>query len=325
MKNLNLMMFMPLYTLSILFPLSSSSWLTLWMSLEMNMFIFILTMTYAPSMFTNETKIKYFLIQSFGSLLFLLSLTMNFSFFEEWSLNMMLAPTLALMLKMGSAPLHIWVPDIASKLPKFSLIMFLTTQKLPVLFLLFSSTFTMIPWIAIFNISLGALSGLSESSLIKLLVYSSVNNIGWMMMSMLDSYSMFLLFFLIYALINLITVNLLSKMKTIWVYQLKSYQFMTKMLFYINMLSLSGLPPLLGFPPKWLILTKMTNYYPTLTMISIIFAIPTMYFYLKMTINMIMNFSSTKKWMNNSSSNNFHFSHLFFINILGLPALFILT
>lgn len=54
-----------------LITISSSSWLGIWIGLEINLLSFIPLIIDKKNLFTNESTIKYFLVQVFGSLIFL--------------------------------------------------------------------------------------------------------------------------------------------------------------------------------------------------------------------------------------------------------------
>nr|QWV61766.1 NADH dehydrogenase subunit 2 [Agonoscena pistaciae] len=325
MKSFNFILLPPVYLLSIILPMSFSSWLTMWAGLEINMFLFILTMTHSPSVFANEMKMKYFLVQSFSSLIFLLTMNINFHSFEETALLNKIVPSLAILLKMGASPLHSWAPQIACKLPQESLMMFLTLQKIPPLFIINSFNWSGLIWVSLINMIVGTIMGISESNTIKILIFSSINNIGWMLICMLMSLSIFILFFTIYFTLTSLAITFLKSMKTKWISQIKSPQKMEKIVFYSNMMSLGGLPPLLGFAPKWIIISKMIYFNILVTSIIVVTSIPLLFFYIKMSINLIMCFSMEKKWMNKSFSMNIWLNSMSFVNLMGMPLFFTLT
>nr|YP_010596822.1 NADH dehydrogenase subunit 2 [Cacopsylla burckhardti]UFP91891.1 NADH dehydrogenase subunit 2 [Cacopsylla burckhardti]WAK85081.1 NADH dehydrogenase subunit 2 [Cacopsylla burckhardti] len=298
MKNYYMIIF-PMYIISISFSLSSSSWMSIWIGMEMNLLTFIFMILETKTFNSTESCMKYFLIQSAGSLLFLFSVSVQSTFVNESFFINALAPPLALMLKSGIAPLHFWTPDISMKLSPQNLFLFITMQKIIPMLVMFSSWSALIKWIIPLNIIVGSLGGLTQSSVNKMIIFSSINNSGWMMMSLTESMLLFYIFFLFYFKMNYLLMTFLLKNKIKWSVQIKTQNFFKKLLFVSLMMSLSGLPPFLGFIPKWIILKKITMNLPVISLISIVMSVFTMFFYMKMTINMVLYSSLSKKWVTN--------------------------
>uniref|UniRef100_UPI0030FE022D NADH dehydrogenase subunit 2 n=1 Tax=Egeirotrioza rufa TaxID=3132082 RepID=UPI0030FE022D len=314
---------LPLYIFSIIFSLSSSSWMMIWTGMEMNLLTFILIiMNKTNNMMKTESTMKYFLIQSLGSLIFLLTLNMNMIYYNEKSLMYALVPPIALMLKSGMSPLHSWSPPIVSKFSPMSMFMFLTLQKLVPLFILFCSWFWILPISALLNIIVGSLSAINQSSLLKMLIFSSINNIGWMMLSIMKSMILFLIFFLNYFLLSFIMMKYIFYYQIKWIIQIKSFKNNIKWLYFSLIMSLSGFPPFMGFTPKWTILKNLNTTMPLIIILAILLSIYTMFFYLKSSLSLIMNSTISKKWNLNSQS---MMNLIFFINLMGPVSLFMLT
>jgi NADH-ubiquinone oxidoreductase chain 2 len=96
-----------------------------------------------------------------------------------------------------------------------------------------------------------------------------------------------------------------------------------KFVLIFNLLSLGGLPPFLGFIPKWLIINQLTiNYQYLLTFILIAFTLITLYFYLRICYSgfILNNFELNwifRNQINKNQINLYLFSSS--ISILGLP------
>nr|AWU48987.1 NADH dehydrogenase subunit 2 [Mesohomotoma hibisci] len=309
---------MIMYLISLMFPLSSMSWLNIWIGMETNLMMFILIMNKKKSMMMNESMMKYFLIQAIGSLMFLLSLSMNLMYYNEWPLIKAIIPPIALMMKVGLAPLHMWMPEIAKNFDNLTLFFFLTLQKINPLLILFSSWFNIMFYSSIINILVGSVMGINESLINKLLIFSSISNSGWMIISLMISNMMFYFMFTIYSLIltNLMLMNNFFKIK--WMSQIKSNQLSKKLSIFLMFMSLSGLPPLLGFIPKWMIIKNMINFMPIFTWVFIIFSTLNMFFYMKSSMMMMMNSLTKKKWILNNKI-KFNIISITVINFSGIP------
>nr|AUT13416.1 NADH dehydrogenase subunit 2 [Mycopsylla gardenensis] len=323
--KINKILILPLFFVSLFMPISSSSWILMWMGMEFNMLMFILMILMKKNLFTTESSMKYFLIQCSGSLIFLLTLSSNFIYFNEWPLMNMMLPPMALMLKSGMAPFHIWMPEIIKNFNFLSLLFFFTFIKIPPFMIMFSSWFNMMIWTSMINIFMGSIMGITQSSLIKILISSSINNMGWMMLSLMNSNLLFMIQFIIYFFLLYYIFLMMNLKKIKWMIQINFYSFFMKMFFYINFLSLAGLPPFMGFFPKWMILKKMFLFIPFTIFIFILMTILNLFFYLKSCINMMFLFNMKKKW-NMKFKMNFLFMNLhLLININGILMFIFLT
>nr|YP_010882002.1 NADH dehydrogenase subunit 2 [Cacopsylla fuscicella]WID86676.1 NADH dehydrogenase subunit 2 [Cacopsylla fuscicella] len=295
MKNYYMIIF-PMYIISITFSLSSNSWMSIWIGMEMNLLTFIFMILQTKTFNSTESSMKYFLIQSAGSLMFLFSITSQTTFSNEPFFIYALTPPLALMFKSGIAPLHLWIPNISMKLSPTNLFLLTTMQKMIPMLIMFSSWTPLMKWVIPLNIIIGSLGGINQSSLNKMIIFSSINNSGWMMLSLTESMFLFYLFFIIYFKMNLLLMSFILENKIKWVTQIKSQNFFKKLSFISLMMSLSGLPPFVGFVPKWIVLKKMISLLPVTSLISIFMSIFTLFFYMKLTMSMLLYSSFSKKW-----------------------------
>nr|WRO39588.1 NADH dehydrogenase subunit 2 [Carsidara limbata] len=308
----------PLYTCSLIFPLSSSSWLNIWIGLEINLMMFILILNKKKSTFMSESTMKYFLIQASSSLIFLLSMSMNMTYYNEWPLIWALVPPLALMMKMGIAPIHMWVVETAKNFCPHSLFLFLTLQKVNPLMIIYSSWSSIVFLLSLINVMVGSIMGINESSMNKMLISSSISNSGWMICSLTISNLMFLITFCTYMILlfNLMLVNSYLKIK--WVMQMKSNSIFKKTLMYSTFMSMSGLPPFLGFVPKWMMIKEMIMFIPFYTWMFIIFSSLNLFFYMKSSLMMMMTTQENKKWL---CTMIFSYKYIITtaVNMMGIP------
>nr|ATN42484.1 NADH dehydrogenase subunit 2 [Calophya schini] len=318
MKNYNLIIY-PIYSFSIILGVTSQSWTLIWVSLEINLlsFIFLLLIKHTPT--SAEAGMKYFMIQSLGSLILLTAMTMNMFFNNEFS-PMAVTPLAALMVKSGVAPLHTWTPNIISNFPWVNFMLFLTAQKIVPVIIMFSSWFNILWIIIMINIMIGSIGGILQSSFKKMMLFSSINNVGWMMLSM-SSIVMFTLFLSVYFIMNLVMIKFISKNSMTWIVQIKSFNLYSKLVFFSLMCSMSGIPPFLGFMPKWMIIKKIHSTLPLLTMISLISSVVTLFFYFKVTLTSILGSSSASK---STLTMSFYGMKFFMMMNLMSPGLFMI-
>nr|YP_009441838.1 NADH dehydrogenase subunit 2 [Ips sexdentatus]AOY39591.1 NADH dehydrogenase subunit 2 [Ips sexdentatus] len=248
-----------------LISISATSWFTAWIGLEVNLLSLMPLMKSFKNKFSAEATLKYFMTQAMASAILIFSIVLisnfkNSSFFEISSLG---APLLnsALLMKMGAAPLHFWLPEVVSGISWYLNIIILTWQKIAPMILLFycSASNLFLSIFIIISSIVGSLESLNQTCLRKLLVYSSINHISWMLSALLNSMNSWMIYFVIYSFINLSIIFILNLNKIYFLSQINqiSANKTIKLLFMMNFLSLGGLPPFIGFFIKWMTLNEM--------------------------------------------------------------------
>nr|BDQ43771.1 NADH dehydrogenase subunit 2 [Duplodicodrilus acinctus] len=287
--------------------LSSTNWMFLWASMELNLLSFIPILMSSKSNSETEGSIKYFLAQALGSALMLTSSIMMWSPYSILPTMMSSMLMASILLKLGSAPCHFWYPSVMSSISWISCTILSSWQKLAPLAILvyFTSQVSksLIPLMAGLNAMLGGIMGMNQSQLRAIMAYSSIGHLGWMMSFMLMGMPMLtMLYFMIYCsliiplfmlfnVMNLMTLKQLSKITTM--------SMTSQLLISIMLISLAGLPPLTGFMPKMLAIMMLISYNTPLIIILILGSLMNLFFYLNITINMMMstqdtNLNSTK-------------------------------
>jgi len=204
---------------------------------------------------------KYFLIQSVGSIMILLFYSFAFNVIVFYSLMIKIFFFLiicSLFFKMAFAPFHRWIMKISMEMNYYNLMVLLIWQKFIPIFLLISiGKLSFIFLGCLVSILIGTLRQFNISSIILMMVISSISHISWMLITSTRIYYNSFIYYIIYCLIIfIIMVSFISyEMKLIWNYLSKNYFFSLSLMIF----SLAGIPPLLGFFPKWLVLLEMIN------------------------------------------------------------------
>nr|YP_010990325.1 NADH dehydrogenase subunit 2 [Sinolapotamon cirratum]WOW98741.1 NADH dehydrogenase subunit 2 [Sinolapotamon cirratum] len=320
--------------LGIFISISSTSWFGIWIGLELNMMSFIPLITIKMNFYFSESALKYFLIQALGSTLFITSACLSLSLSQ---MSMLLLFT-SLLLKLGSAPFHFWFPQVMMGLNWPQAIILMTLQKIPLMVIIsylsiYSNLTKMILFAAILSAVLGALGGLNNMQLRKIMAFSSINHMSWMLISISISDMFWILYFFFYSIISstiMIFFNMLQVFTLSELIKFNQKNIIHTLLIPLNLLSLGGLPPFAGFIPKWMLIQLMINNKLLIPLMFLLFSsLITLYFYIRITIfffmliNPLMIFS---KKLNLNQPHHFYFTPFMFFNLflIFLPLMFML-
>nr|QNV11707.1 NADH dehydrogenase subunit 2 [Chrysotoxum bicinctum] len=291
-------LFIFILMMSVMITISSNSWLGAWMGLEINLLSFIPLMS-DNNLMSNESSLKYFLTQAlassillFSSILFLYQNNfINQFMFNNNYISMMILSSL--LMKSGTAPFHFWFPNVMEGLNWMNALILMTWQKIaPLMLISYLILKSMLFWCILLSIIIGSLGGLNQTSLRKLMTFSSINHLGWMLMSMYSNESLWITYFLFYTFLSFNMIFLFNMFKLSHINQLFSLFMFNKYLkfsLFLNLLSLGGLPPFLGFIPKWLTIQYLTfNNQLFMMTIMIIMTLMTLFFYLRLCYTAFM-------------------------------------
>nr|QBF00304.1 NADH dehydrogenase subunit 2 [Stegana setifrons]QBF00306.1 NADH dehydrogenase subunit 2 [Stegana setifrons] len=319
-----------------LISITSTSWMSAWMGLEINLLSFIPLMSDNNNLMSTEASLKYFLVQALASsvLLFAVIIFMihkNLDFMMNFSYGPMII-TSALLLKSGAAPFHFWFPNIMNGLSWMNCLLLMTWQKIaPLMLISYMNLQSLLFLTIVLSVIIGSLGGLNQTSLRKLMAFSSINHLGWMLISLNINESIWFIYFFLYSFLSFTLIFMFNSFKIFHFNQMFSLFFNSKTLKFIlftNFLSLGGLPPFLGFLPKWLIIQQLSsqNQY-FLLMILVMSALITLFFYLRMCYSAFMLNYFENSWMTKFQFNlmNFYLHLIFsFISVFGLLLISIL-
>nr|QID48494.1 NADH dehydrogenase subunit 2 [Bolivaritettix lativertex] len=296
------MLFIMLLIMSTLISTSSNNWLGVWMGLEINLLSYIPLITYNKNKNINFSGIKYFIIQSMASIVLIMSIisiTINDSMNNNYMISIM---SISILTKIGAAPMHFWFPEIMEQLDWNNCMLLMTWQKIAPMIILSYIT----PNVNLMNLFImasaivGAILGLNQISLRLILAYSSINHIAWMISALNYNLMIWWSYFLIYS---LMTILIVASFKSHNIFSIneaflsKNYNKINKINLMMIMLSLGGMPPLLGFLPKWLLIQEMMINFSYLTLfVLIISSSVTLYFYLKLFLSAGMILAQESKW-----------------------------
>lgn len=296
-KNINLYEYFVIVLLaifSLLFLATASDLITIYLCLEMQSLCFyILAAFNRHSVFSTEAGLKYFVLGAFSSCIFLLGASLLYgttgttnlaNYALLFSDNMphdigisffifgVIFLLITLLFKLTAAPFHIWSPDVYEGAPLNSSIIFLLVPKIVFLVLIIRVIyFSFYGFFALFqnffffcgilSVLLGSVLALQQKRFKKLLIYSSISHVGFLLLSLstgtltgIMSVYYYMIFYIITGfLIWGILVLCQTKKSTLYLTDLsliaKDNPAMALAL-ALGLFSLAGIPPLVGFSMK---------------------------------------------------------------------------
>nr|WBR66386.1 NADH dehydrogenase subunit 2 [Microphysogobio liaohensis] len=284
---------------------ASSHWLLAWMGLEINTLAIVPLMAQHHHPRAVEATTKYFLTQATAAAMILFASTTNAWIMGEWDMNNMSSPIAstmvitALALKIGLAPMHFWMPEVLQGLDLLTGLILSTWQKLAPLALIIQTSQTIDPLLltslGLMSTLVGGWGGLNQTQLRKILAYSSIAHMGWMIIVLQYAPQLTLLALGTYIFMTsaaFLTLKMSSATKINTLAMTWSNGPILTATTALVLLSLGGLPPLTGFMPKWLILQELTKQgLPATATIMALAALLSLYFYLRLCYAMTLTIS----------------------------------
>nr|ABL11115.1 NADH dehydrogenase subunit 2 [Blanus cinereus]ABL11116.1 NADH dehydrogenase subunit 2 [Blanus cinereus] len=276
---------------------STHHWLFAWIGLELNTLAILplLAKTYTPR--ATEAATKYFLIQAAASSTLLFASSSNAWLTGQWSMTELTTQpavtllTMALMMKLGVAPLHTWLPEVMQGTSTNMALILATWQKLAPFTMLYITAHTLhtqtLLTLALTSTLIGGWGGLNQTQLRKMMAFSSIAHLGWTTAIITLNKDLALITLIIYITMTTTVFSTMSVLDT------KSFKDATTTwtttpttttILLLTLISLGGLPPLSGFAPKWFILNTLT--YLALTALAVTLALTSLLslmFYIRLT------------------------------------------
>lgn len=320
--------------------ISANDFLAFYMALELQaLSLYVLAAINRKSKQAAEAGVKYFILGSLASAIFLFGVslvygfsgTVNFSaiatlyeakdleLLKDISVGVMVGFILiitAMFFKISAAPFHMWSPDVYQGSASIVTTFFATVVKFSVIIAFINILMNFhIPWpgigkifvvVAVISFIVGSLGAIFQKNLKRLLAYSSIGHIGFILLGLASfskygfSYAIF--YAMIYAVISIGLFGFLNIIlpktgeisnheddaKSNEIYDISALSGLSKtnpkMSFAISALifSSAGIPPLAGFFTKFYILSAaIASGFLYAAIIAVIFSVVSAYYYLR--------------------------------------------
>lgn len=183
--------------------------------------------------------------------------------------------------------------------------------------------------IIVTSMIIGGIMGINQSSLRKIIAYSSINHIAWIIASIIFIETIWLIYFITYTIITINIIMIFYKYNIFFINQLFSSlnnNYLIKLFFIINFFSLGGLPPFLGFLPKWLtIQIIIQNKFYLISIIIVVITLITLYFYIRISFSSILINTNELNWTIQIKTKKFKNYIIIILNFITLISLVLCT
>jgi len=328
-------------TSSMMFLVSSADFISMYLAIELQSLCFyVLAAIKRNSEFSTEAGLKYFLLGAFSSglLLFGCSLIYGFTGVTNFSeLARIFTTTTSLpacelgmvfllvgfLFKITAVPFHMWSPDVYEGAPTPVTAFFIIVPK-AALFGVFLRIFLesfydfLFPWQKILLVSsicsmlLGSLAALSQTRIKRLLAYSSIGHVGYLLAGFacgtIEGIQALIIYLFVYLFMNInMFAFILCGMRRETLQTVPRIKFITDLSFLsktnpllaltftITLFSMAGIPPLAGFYSKaFLFFAAMSSNLYVLAVIGVLCSVLSCFYYIRLV--KIMYFEGNKNW-----------------------------
>ena len=335
---------------SMLFLVSSGDFISMYLAIELQSLCFyVLAAFKRDSEFSTEAGLKYFLLGAFSSglLLFGCSLVYGFTGVVEFSelervftsgteqgggltsswrgceLGMIFL-LIGFLFKLTAAPFHMWAPDVYEGAPTAVTAFFSITAKASFLILLsrlLSGSFypfmgewqTFLIFCSLASMGVGSVAGLAQQRIKRLLAFSSIGHVGYLLIALccgtLEGLQGLMIYLVVYMVMTAnIFAAILSPLRRSGVNELERIKYTNDLALLagsnsalaatltLSLFSLAGIPPLAGFYSKaFLFWSALSSSHYLLPLVGVITSAISCFYYIRVV--KVMYFETPKRWL----------------------------
>jgi len=307
--------------LGMFFMVSANDLILFYLGLELqSLSLYILASIDRDNLRSSESGIKYFVLSALSSGLLLYGCSLLYGFTGSTNFDLIAAQLnkenvgavfamvfilVGLAFKISAVPFHMWTPDVYEGAPTSITSYFAVVPKVAGLALLikfmlipFSNILlewqTIIIFISIASMILGAVAAIVQKNIKRLLAYSSIGHIGYALAGVatgvISGYESAIVYISIYVIMNIGAFSCLYLLKKDGQYKenisdlsgISKKHPLLAISFLIILFSLAGVPPLGGFFAKFYVFTSVLEQKMyALAIIGLLTTVISAFYYLK--------------------------------------------
>ena len=307
--------------LGMFFMVSSNDIILFYLGLELqSLSLYILASIDRDNLRSSESGIKYFVLSALSSGLLLYGCSLLYGFTGSTNFDLianelnkenigavfaMVFILVGLAFKVSAVPFHMWTPDVYEGAPTSITSYFAVVPKVAGLAVLikfmhipFSNILlewqTIIIFISLASMILGAVAAIGQSNIKRLLAYSSIGHIGYALAGVatgvISGYESAIVYIAIYVIMNIGAFSCLYLLKKDGEYKEKISDLsgiskkhpILAISFLVILFSLAGIPPLGGFFAKFYVFTAVLEQKMyALAIIGLLTTVISAFYYLK--------------------------------------------
>ena len=345
--------------LGMFFMVSSNDLILFYLGLELqSLSLYILASIDRDNLRSTESGVKYFVLSALSSGLLLYGCSLLYGFTGSTNFELiadqlnkentgavfaMVFILVGLAFKVSAVPFHMWTPDVYEGAPTSITSYFAVVPKVAGLALLIKFMFvpfsnillewqTIIIFISIASMILGAVAAMIQKNFKRLLAYSSIGHIGYALAGVatgaISGYQSAIVYISIYVIMNIGAFSCLYLLKKDGQYKenisdlsgISKKHPLLAISFLIIFFSLAGIPPLGGFFAKFYVfMSVIENEMSFLAIIGLLTTVVSAFYYLR--IIKIIYFDELK--IEFDKIKNFSLTGTIFISCFILLAFFL--
>ena len=307
--------------LGMFFMVSSNDIILFYLGLELqSLSLYILASIDRDNLRSSESGIKYFVLSALSSGLLLYGCSLLYGFTGSTNFDLianelnkenigavfaMVFILVGLAFKVSAVPFHMWTPDVYEGAPTSITSYFAVVPKVAGLAVLikfmhipFSNILlewqTIIIFISLASMILGAVAAIGQTNIKRLLAYSSIGHIGYALAGVatgvISGYESAIVYIAIYVIMNIGAFSCLYLLKKDGEYKEKISDLsgisrkhpIIAISFLVILFSLAGIPPLGGFFAKFYVFTAVLEQKMyALAIIGLLTTVISAFYYLK--------------------------------------------
>jgi len=288
-------------SLGMMILISSNDLISMYLGIELqSLALYVVAAIKRDSLQSSESGVKYFVLGALSSGILLYGCSLIYGFtgttnFDEIQNNLSSVENLNLGLifglvfvlsglafKVSAVPFHMWTPDVYEGTPTSITAFFAIVPKVSAVALIYrfclepfgnfySEWAQIIIFLSIASMFLGAIAAISQSNIKRLLAYSSISHVGYILIGLAAANAAgikgLVIYMVLYIVMNIavFTIILSLKFNNKFIEKinefsgLSSQKPMIALCLAIIMLSMAGIPPFAGFFGKFYIFTAALN------------------------------------------------------------------